>query len=80
MVASMNCLLPTIEDLSTHQITQRKRPIVQTTITFAGEHSYQRPHTNDGILDIERQRPPKQIVTKHSSQNIITTLHGTNTS
>jgi len=31
-------------------------------------------------LDIEGQRPTKGIVTKHSRQNIITTLHGIDTS
>jgi hypothetical protein len=31
-------------------------------------------------LDIERWHPTKQIVTKRLGRNIITTLHGTNTS
>jgi hypothetical protein len=30
-------------------------------------------------LDIEGRHPTKQIVTKCSNQNIVTTLHGTNT-
>jgi hypothetical protein len=34
-------------------------------------------HTNDINLDIEGWHPTKQIVTKRSRQNIITTLHGT---
>ncbi len=52
-------------------------PIIQTTITFVGEHNYEQPHIHDDILDIERQQPNKWIVTKHSRQNIITTLCGT---
>ncbi len=71
----MNCLPPTIE-FSTRQVTQRKRPIVETTITFVGEHNYERPHIDEGILDIEGWCPTKQIVTKRSNWNIITTLHG----
>ncbi len=42
-----------------------------------GEHNYEQPHIDDGILDIEGSCHPKQIVTKHSSRNIITTLCGT---
>jgi hypothetical protein len=75
MVTSMNCLRPHIENLSICQVTQKKRPIVQTTIVFVGEHNYEWPHTNDDILDIEGQHPTKQIVTKCWGQNIITTLH-----
>jgi hypothetical protein len=62
----MNCLPPTIE-FSTRQVTQRKRPIVETTITFVGEHNYERPHIDEGILDIEGWCPTKQIVTKRSN-------------
>jgi len=80
VVASMNRLWPPIKNLSTRQIIQGKRPTIQTTITFVSEHNYERPHTNDGILGIEGQHPTKWIVTKRSSQNIITTLCGTNTS
>jgi hypothetical protein len=36
-------------------------------------------HTDDGILDNERQCPTKRIVTKYSRQNIITTLLGIDT-
>jgi hypothetical protein len=49
-------------------------------IVFISEHNYEQPHTNDGILDIEGLCFTKQIVTRHSRQNIITTLHGTNIS
>jgi hypothetical protein len=73
---SMNHLPPPIEDSSTHWITWRKRPTIQTTIIFVVEHNYERPHTDDDILDIEGQCPTKWIVTKCSNQNIITTLHG----
>jgi hypothetical protein len=41
---------------------------------------YERPHTNDGILDIEGRHPTKWILTKRSGQNIITYFCGTNTS
>jgi hypothetical protein len=34
----------------------------------------------DGLLDIVGWCPTKQIVTKQVGRNIITTLHGTNTS
>jgi hypothetical protein len=53
VVASMNCLWPPIEDLLTCRIIQKKRPILQTTITFVDEHNYEQPHIDDGILDIE---------------------------
>ncbi len=76
----MNCLWPPIEYSSTHQIVWRKRLINQTTIVFVSKQDYERPHTNDGILDIEEWRFTKWIVTKHLGQNIITTLHVTNTS
>jgi hypothetical protein len=79
MAVTMNRLLPPIEDSSTHWINWGKRPTIQTTIVFVGEHNYEQPHTNDGILDIEGQHPTKQIVSKCLSQNIITTLCGTNT-
>jgi hypothetical protein len=59
VVVSMNCLWPPIENLSTRQIIQGKRPTIQTTIVFVSEHNYERPHTNDGILDIEGQHPTK---------------------
>jgi hypothetical protein len=59
VVALMNHLWPPIENLSTCQIIQGKRPIVQTTIVFVNEHNYEQPHTNDGILDIEGQHPAK---------------------
>jgi hypothetical protein len=49
----MNHLWPLIEDSSTHQIIQGNGPTIQTTIAFIGEHNYEWPHTNDGILDIE---------------------------
>jgi hypothetical protein len=62
----MNPLQPPIEDLSTHQTIQGKKPIIQTTIAFVREHNFEQPHTNDGILDIERWHPTKQIVTKRS--------------
>jgi hypothetical protein len=48
--------------------------------TSVSEHNYERPHIDDGILDFEGRHPTKQIVTKHSNQNITTTLQGTNTS
>jgi len=54
MATSMNHLLSPIEDSFTRRVTRRKRPTVQTTIAFIGEHNYERPHTYDGILDIER--------------------------
>jgi hypothetical protein len=41
-------------------------PNVQTTIVFVGEYNYERPHTDDGILDIKGQHPMKQIVPKCS--------------
>ncbi len=66
MATSMNHLLSPIEDSFTRRVTQRKRPTVQTTIAFVGEHNYERPHTYDGILDVEGQCPTKRIVTKHS--------------
>jgi hypothetical protein len=31
---------------------------------FVGEHNYEQPHTNDGILDIEGRHPTKKIVSK----------------
>ncbi len=65
MAASMNRFRPPIENLSTRRVILGERPIVQTTITFMGEYNYERPHTNDGILDIEGWCPTKRIVTKH---------------
>jgi hypothetical protein len=44
-----------------------------------GEYNNERPHTNDGILDIEGCCPTKRIVTKRLGRNIIISLHGTNT-
>ncbi len=41
---SMNHLSSPIENSSTCRITQRKRPIVQITIVFIGEHNYESPH------------------------------------
>jgi hypothetical protein len=41
VVASMNHFLLPIKNSSTHRIIQRKRPIIQTTITFVGEHNYE---------------------------------------
>ncbi len=78
VVVSMNRCHPPIEDSSSHRITQKKKPIVQTIIVFVGEHNYEWPHIDDGILDFEGWHPIKWIVTKHSSRNIITILHGTN--
>jgi hypothetical protein len=37
VVVSMNHFQPPIEDLSTRQVIQKKRPINQTTIIFVGE-------------------------------------------
>jgi hypothetical protein len=65
VVASMNHLRSRIEDLSTHEVTQRKRPIVQTTIVFVGEHNYEQPHTNDGISILRDNTSPNKL-----SQNI----------
>ncbi len=67
------------EDSSTHQITQKKRSINQTTIALVGEHNYEWPHIDDGILDIEGWHPTKQIVTKRLGWNIITTFRGIET-
>jgi hypothetical protein len=66
VVVSMNRHRPPIESSSTHRVTQGRRPTIQTMITFVGEHNYEQPHTNDGILDIEGQCPTKRIVTKRS--------------
>jgi hypothetical protein len=41
VVASMNCLLPPIENSSTCQVTQGKRLTIQTSIVFVGEHNYE---------------------------------------
>jgi hypothetical protein len=79
VVVSMNRCHPPIENSFSHQVTWKKKPIVQTIIVFVGERNYEWPHIDDGILDFEGWHPIKQIVTKHSSWNIITTLHGTNT-
>jgi hypothetical protein len=57
VATSMNHFQPPIKDLSTHQVSRRKRPIIQTIITFVGEHNYEQPHINDGILDIKGQHP-----------------------
>jgi hypothetical protein len=67
MAASMNNILPPIENSATHWVTQGKRPIVEGTIAFIGEHNYEQPHIDDGILDIEGQRPTERIVTKCSN-------------
>ncbi len=56
----------------------KEETFIQTIIFFIGEHNYERPHTNDNILDIDERRPTNQIVTKCSSWNIVTTLRGTN--
>jgi hypothetical protein len=79
MSTSMNCFLPPIEDLSTCRVIWGKRRIVQKIIIFVGEHNYERPQTNDDILDIEGWRPIKQIMTKRLNWNIITTLCGIDT-
>jgi hypothetical protein len=39
-----------------------------TTIIFVGEHYYERPHTNDDILDIEGQMNCDNVRAKISSQ------------
>jgi hypothetical protein len=44
VVASMNHFQPPIEDSSTRRVTQKKRPINQTTIIFVGEQNYEGPH------------------------------------
>jgi len=54
---SWNYLWPPIQDLSTHQVTWRKRLIDQTMIDFVGKQNYEQPHNDDGILDIERWHP-----------------------
>jgi hypothetical protein len=62
----MNHLCTPIQDSSTQWIIQWKRLANQTIIIFVGQHDYEWSHTNNGILDIEGQRPIKQIMTKHS--------------
>ncbi len=55
----MDHLRPPIKNLSTCRVTKGKMPTIQPTITFVGEHNYEQPHTDDGILDIEGQHPTK---------------------
>jgi hypothetical protein len=39
----------------------RKRPTNQTIITFVDEQDYERPHTNNGILDIKGQHQLNEL-------------------
>jgi hypothetical protein len=41
MAVSMNCLPSPIENSSTCQIIRREKPIIQTIISFIGEHNYE---------------------------------------